>query len=82
MKILTYNINRATDENNKNTLSKILNYLKEKDFDVICLQEVIYPIFTNLKVKLKNGWCICCKYYKTRTFIWNLHFNKGESNYQ
>lgn len=53
MKILTYNINRATDENNKNTLSKILNYLKEKDFDVICLQEVIYPIFTNLKVKLK-----------------------------
>lgn len=53
MKILTYNIHRAIDGNNKITLSKISNYLKEKDFDIICLQEVIYPIFAKLKLELK-----------------------------
>lgn len=53
MKILTYNIHRAMDENNKITLSKISNYLKEQDFDIICLQEVIYPVFAKLKLDLK-----------------------------
>ncbi len=53
MKILTYNIHRAMDEKNKITLSKISKYLKEQDLDIICLQEVIYPIFAKLKLDLK-----------------------------
>ena len=53
MKIVTYNIHKGMDSNNKFTLRKISKYLKELDCDVICLQEVLYPQFVKLKLDLK-----------------------------
>ena len=53
MKIVSYNIHKGMDANNRFTLKKIINYLKEIDADIICLQEVIYSQFTILKQSLK-----------------------------
>lgn len=53
MKIVSYNIHKGMDANNKITLGKISKYLKDLDADVICLQEVLYPQFAKLKSDLK-----------------------------
>lgn len=52
MKIVTYNIHKGVDSNNKLTLSKMGMYLKQLNCDVICLQEVLYPQFLALKAVL------------------------------
>lgn len=53
MKVLTYNIHRGADSNNKTTLSEMGAYLKNMDCDIICLQEALYPQFKKLKSILK-----------------------------
>ncbi|WP_042273539.1 endonuclease/exonuclease/phosphatase family protein [[Clostridium] dakarense] len=53
MKIVSYNIHKGMDSNNKITLGKISKYLKNINADVICLQEVLYPQFAKLKLDLK-----------------------------
>lgn len=53
MKIVSYNIHKGMDADNKFTLKKIIEYLKELDADVICLQEVLYSQFIALKQGLK-----------------------------
>lgn len=53
MKIISYNIHRGTDKNKKDTLNEIIKYLKKQDCDVICLQEVLEPIYKKLKSDLK-----------------------------
>lgn len=53
MKIITYNIHRGMDSNNKFTLNKIAKYLKIGEYDIICLQEVLYYQFIILKKFLK-----------------------------
>lgn len=55
MKIVTYNIHKGMDSNNKLTLAKIGTYLKQLNCDVICLQEVLYPQFLALKAVLNMG---------------------------
>lgn len=52
MKIVSYNIHKGMDLNNKMTLGKISKYLKNINADVICLQEVLYPQFAKLKLDL------------------------------
>ncbi len=52
MKMMTYNIHKGMDSNDKVTLSKISKYLIKSDCDVICLQEVLYPQFAKLKLEL------------------------------
>lgn len=52
MKIVTYNIHKGMDSNNKLTLPKMGTYLKQLNCDVICLQEVLYPQFLALKTVL------------------------------
>ncbi|MGL6107186.1 endonuclease/exonuclease/phosphatase family protein [Romboutsia sp.] len=76
MKVVTYNIHKGMDINNKFTLNKVGDYLKTLDCDIICLQEVLYPQFIALKKILKYngvfatnvnkpvmkyGICIICK---------------------
>lgn len=53
MKIVSYNIHKGMDSNNKIILGKISKYLKEMNADIICLQEVLYPQFAKLKLDLK-----------------------------
>jgi endonuclease/exonuclease/phosphatase family metal-dependent hydrolase len=53
MKILTYNIHKGMDKNNKNTLEQILSYLKNIDADIICLQEVLGSIHEEILSNLK-----------------------------
>ncbi len=53
MKIVSYNIHRASDCNNINTLNEIINYLSNLNCDIICLQEVLYHQFISIKSKLK-----------------------------
>lgn len=53
MKIVSYNIHKGMDSNNKFTLKKIIKYLKEIDADIICLQEVLFNQFSLLKQSLK-----------------------------
>ncbi|RDY23911.1 endonuclease [Romboutsia maritimum] len=56
MKIVTYNIHQGMDSNNKYTLNKLGKYLKKLDWDVICLQEVLYHQFKKIKSDLNmNG---------------------------
>lgn len=56
MKILTYNIHKGMDSNNAPTLTEIATYLKQGDYDIICLQEVLYNQFKKMKKVLKiNG---------------------------
>ncbi|CZR97528.1 MULTISPECIES: endonuclease/exonuclease/phosphatase family protein [Clostridioides] len=52
MKIVTYNIHKGMDSNNRLTLTKMGTYLKQLECDVICLQEVLYPQFLALKTVL------------------------------
>lgn len=52
MKIVTYNIHKGMNSNNKLTLPKIGTYLKQLNCDVVCLQEVLYPQFLALKAIL------------------------------
>lgn len=52
MKIVSYNIHKGMDSNNKMTLGKISKYLKDINADVICLQEVLYHQFAKLKLQL------------------------------
>lgn len=53
MKIISYNIHRGMNASNVFTLNKIIDYLKQTDADVICLQEVLYSQFLFLKKSLK-----------------------------
>lgn len=77
MKIITYNIHKGMDKDNKSTLYKIGEYLKSLNCNVICLQEVLYNQYLELKkiinmdgifvanVKKKNmiyGICIFSNY--------------------
>lgn len=56
MKVLTYNIHKGTDSNNTSTLTEIATYLKQGDYDIICLQEVLYNQFKKIKKTLNvNG---------------------------
>ncbi len=52
MKIVTYNIHKGMDKDNRITLDLILKYLSNNDFDIICLQEVLYSQFIIIKNKL------------------------------
>ncbi|MCC0685389.1 endonuclease/exonuclease/phosphatase family protein [Clostridioides sp. ZZV15-6383] len=52
MKIVTYNIHKGMDSDNRLTLTKMGIYLKQLDSDVICLQEVLYHQFLTLKAVL------------------------------
>ena len=49
MKIVTYNIHKGMDKDNKYTLNKIDKYFKNIDADIICIQEVLYLQFIYLK---------------------------------
>lgn len=53
MKVLTYNIHKGKDGNDNSTLTEIGTYLKQGDYDIICLQEVLYHQFKKLKSILK-----------------------------
>lgn len=56
MKVLTYNIHKGMDSSNNSTLTEIATYLKQGEYDVICLQEVLYHQFKKIKSILKiNG---------------------------
>lgn len=39
--IMSYNIHRGKDYQNKYSMEEIINYLRESDIDIICLQEVL-----------------------------------------
>lgn len=47
--LMTYNIHRGRDANNKYTLHKMIQFMNNSDADVICLQEVMS--FQSLKIK-------------------------------
>lgn len=53
MKILTYNIHKGMDANNVLKLGKMIDYFKENNFDIICLQEVLNHQFLKIKKDLK-----------------------------
>lgn len=53
MKIITYNIHKGMNSDNKITLKEIGRYLKKIDCQIICIQEVLYPQFIKLKSILK-----------------------------
>ncbi|MGL5346634.1 MAG: endonuclease/exonuclease/phosphatase family protein [Peptostreptococcaceae bacterium] len=53
MKIVSYNIHKGMDSNNKPTLKKMGNYLLSLECDIICLQEVLYHQYMELKKILK-----------------------------
>lgn len=53
LRIISYNIHRGRDKYNKNTLFEIINYLKRKDCDIICLQEVLHYQYLLMKFYLK-----------------------------
>ncbi|MGN1033289.1 MAG: endonuclease/exonuclease/phosphatase family protein, partial [Intestinibacter sp.] len=56
LRIISYNIHRGMDANNKITLFKIVKYLKKQRSDIICLQEVLYPQYKFMKLYLRmNG---------------------------
>lgn len=78
MKIVTYNIHRGTDSNNKLTLRKISKYLKELDCDIICLQEVLYPQFAKLKLDLKMDGVFAANINKPNNMYGICTFSKSE----
>ena len=56
LKIVTYNIHKGMNADNETTLLEIGMYLKNMNFDIICLQEVLYNQYLYLKKNLKmNG---------------------------
>ena len=64
MKLVCYNIHRGTDEFKKVTLFQLIRYLKCLDYDVICIQEVLYFQFILMKMILKMDG------------VFGLHVNK------
>lgn len=57
MKLITYNIHKGIDENNNESLKDIINYLKDINGDIICLQEVLQSIHVKLLNELDiNGY--------------------------
>ncbi|MDB8793471.1 endonuclease/exonuclease/phosphatase family protein [Romboutsia sp. 1001216sp1] len=78
MKMVTYNIHKASDLNNKNTLNKITKYLKSKEFDVICLQEVLYPQFAKLKQNLNMDGVFCANIINQNMMYGICTFSKYE----
>lgn len=60
MKIVTYNINKGMDNNNRFTIRKIVRYLKELQADIICIQEVFYSQFAKLKLDLNMDGIFAC----------------------
>lgn len=56
MRVICYNIHSGMDKNKKCTLDKIIQYLKQQQSDIICLQEVLYSQYIKMKFKLRmNG---------------------------
>ena len=56
MRVICYNIHSGKDKNKKSTLDKIIQYLKQQQSDIICLQEVLYSQYIKMKFKLRmNG---------------------------
>lgn len=53
MKVITYNIHKGMNIDNKNILMDIINFLKSENADVICLQEVLESI--HLKILKSLG---------------------------
>lgn len=47
--VMSYNIHRGKDFEDKYTLEEIVNYLKESDADIICLQEVLFAHHTLIR---------------------------------
>lgn len=78
MKIVTYNIHKGMDSNDKFTLGKISKYLKELDCDVICLQEVLYPQFAKLKLNLKMDGVFAANINKPHMMYGICTFSKSE----
>ncbi|MGL5330752.1 MAG: endonuclease/exonuclease/phosphatase family protein [Peptostreptococcaceae bacterium] len=81
MKIVTYNIHKGMDKNNKFTLGKISKYLKKLDCDVICLQEVLYPQFAKLKLELKMDGVFAANVINHNMMYGICTFVKGEILY-
>ncbi|WGX75535.1 endonuclease/exonuclease/phosphatase family protein [Paraclostridium bifermentans] len=44
MKIITYNIHKGMDLQNKDTLDELLSFFKNINADIICIQEVLESI--------------------------------------
>lgn len=78
MKLVTYNIHKGMDSNNKLTLRKISKYLKELDCDVICLQEVLYPQFAKLKLDFKMDGVFAANINKPNIMYGICTFSKRE----
>ena len=78
MKIVTYNIHKGMDSNDKFTLRKISKYLKELDCDIICLQEVLYPQFSKLKLELKMDGVFAANINKPNMMYGICTFAKSE----
>ena len=78
MKIVTYNIHKGMDSNDKFTLNKISKYLKELDCDVICLQEVLYTQFAKLKLELKMDGVFAANVNKANMMYGICTFSKTE----
>ena len=56
MRVICYNIHSGKDQNKQSTLDKIIQYLKQRQRDIICLQEVLYSQYIKMKFKLRmNG---------------------------
>ena len=53
MKIVSYNIHKGMNKDKEISLKSIINYLKKNDFDIICIQEVLYEQFIVIKKALK-----------------------------
>lgn len=81
MKMVTYNIHKGMDGNDKITLNKISKYLKELDCDVICLQEVLYPQFAKLKLDLKMDGVFAMNVNKPSLMYGICTFAKNEIQY-
>lgn len=81
MKMVTYNIHKGMDGNDKITLNKISKYLKELDCDVICLQEVLYPQFAKLKLDLKMDGVFAMNVNKPSLMYGICTFAKNEIEY-
>lgn len=80
MKIVTYNIHKGMDINDKFNLNKIIRYLKQLDCDVICLQEVLYPQFAKLKIDLKMDGVFAANINKVNMMYGICTFSKSEIN--
>lgn len=71
MKIVSYNIHKGMDSNNKPTLKKIGEYLLSLECNVICLQEVLYHQYLELKKILKMEGVFAAN-VKTPTMLYGI----------